>query len=245
MTIHDTSVEAATADEPTQRRLDPEVVRCPAKLAHVVLRSKHFEEARRWYETVLGAFTTFGNDKLAFMTYDDEHHRIALVNLPEHAPERPRGSPGLEHIGFTYASLGELLATCRRLADQGILPTWAVNHGPTTSVYYEDPDGNEIELQVDNFDDLGQLLEWAGSGAFAVNPIGPVVDVDALIARWEAGEDEASLLRPCSVDEMPPPQLDLLAHRPVGERRCFAGVACETGVGLCGSGPRSAQALWS
>lgn len=200
--------EDPPATEP--RTLTPEVVRRPSKLAHLVLRTKHYEAARHWYETVLGAFTVFGNEKLSFLTYDDEHHRIALVNLPEHAPDRPAGSPGLEHIGFTYASLGELLATYRRLAGEGIEPSWCVNHGPTTSIYYSDPDGNEVELQVDNFDDMGGLLEWFATGAFAVNPIGPVFDPEELATRWEAGEDETALLRPLGVEDMPPPQLDLL-----------------------------------
>jgi len=26
-----------------------------------------------------------------------------------------------------------------------------VNHRPTTSMYYRDPDGNRVELQIDNF----------------------------------------------------------------------------------------------
>jgi catechol-2,3-dioxygenase len=205
MTIDDLTTEPAR-----RRRLEPAVVRRPTKLAHVVLRTKHFEEAIAWYQEVLGAFTVFRNDKLAFLTYDDEHHRLALVPLPDDAPDRPAGAPGLEHIGFTYASIGDLLATYRRLAGAGITPVWAVNHGPTTSIYYRDPDGTEIELQADNFDGLDELIEWFATGAFAVNPIGPVIDPEELAARWESGEDEAALRRPCSAEDMPPPQLDLL-----------------------------------
>lgn len=204
------TVDDLTTEPGQRRRLEPAVVRRPTKLAHVVLRTKHFDEAIAWYQEVLGAFTVFRNEKLAFLTYDDEHHRLALVPLPEHAPDRPEGAPGLEHIGFTYASIGDLLATYRRLAHADITPVWAVNHGPTTSLYYRDPDGNEIELQADNFDGLDELIQWFATGAFAVNPIGPVVDPEELAARWEAGEDEAALCRPCSAEDMPPPQLDLL-----------------------------------
>jgi catechol-2,3-dioxygenase len=55
--------------------------------------------------------------------------------------------PGLEHIAATYGSLGELLATYRRLATHRIEPYWSINHGPTISLYYKDPDGNRLELQ--------------------------------------------------------------------------------------------------
>ena len=38
-----------------------------------------------------------------------------------------------------------------RLKKQGIVPHTCMNHGFTTSLYYLDPDGNEVEIQVDNF----------------------------------------------------------------------------------------------
>jgi len=196
------------------RTLDASTTFRPAKLAHVVLRTAHFDEAIDWYQTVLGAFTVFRSDALAFLTYDEEHHRIALAAVPpvERRPE-DRARPGLEHIGFTYASLGELLGTFRRLRAAGIEPTWAVNHGPTTSIYYEDPDGNEIELQVDNFADLQGLLGWASSGAFAINPIGTLFDPEDLARRLEAGAPEADLLHPLGPDQMQPPDLERLpAH---------------------------------
>ncbi len=45
----------------------------PAKLAHFVLRSRHFETTRDWYRRVLGMRVVFDNGKLVFLTYDDEH----------------------------------------------------------------------------------------------------------------------------------------------------------------------------
>ena len=152
------------------RTLDASTTFRPAKLAHVVLRTAHFDEAIDWYQTVLGAFTVFRSDALAFLTYDEEHHRIALAAVPpvERRPE-DRARPGLEHIGFTYASLGELLGTFRRLRAAGIEPTWAVNHGPTTSIYYEDPDGNEIELYIDV-----PGVDWVNNPELIMNPIKPL-----------------------------------------------------------------------
>jgi len=166
----------------------------PAKFAHVVLRTKRLGELASWYETVLGARAVFRNDSIAFLTYDDEHHRIALVQNPGFA-DPPENAVGLEHFAYTFASLGELLQTYKRLSAKGIRPFWCVNHGPTTSLYYKDPDGNRVELQIDNFPDIASLHAWFASGAFAKNPIGVNYDPEKLLARWENGDALDELIR--------------------------------------------------
>ena len=37
------------------------------------------------------------------------------------------------------------------LKDEGISPYWCIHHGITVSMYYGDPDGNQMEFQVDCF----------------------------------------------------------------------------------------------
>src|SRR3546814_9050284 len=66
----------------------------------------------------------------------------------------PEGVVGVHHCSFTYATLADLMSTYERLRDKGIRPVFPINHGPTTSMYYADPDGNQIELQVDNYDQI-------------------------------------------------------------------------------------------
>lgn len=165
----------------------------PTKFAHVVLRTSRFEEMKRWWCTVLEAHVVFENPMLAFITYDDEHHRLALVNLPG-LSDRPEQSCGLEHLAYTYASLGDLLETYVRLRDGGITPYWCINHGPTTSMYFRDPDGNQVELQVDNFPSVEALNAWFRTDAFAKNPIGVDYDPEKLLARFRAGEPLAELV---------------------------------------------------
>ncbi len=56
----------------------------------------------------------------------------------------------------------------------------------TFSYYYPDPDGNHIELQVDNFGDWAASSEWMrNSEEFHANPIGVFVD-PALVAEAAA-----------------------------------------------------------
>jgi hypothetical protein len=121
------------------------------------------------------------------MSYDEEHHRLALVETPEKAP-LPSGAVGLDHVAYSLDDLGELLGTYERLRAKGILPVFSVNHGPTTSLYYADPDGNRVEFQVDNFDTEAETKGWFGSEAFAKNPIGVEFDPEVLAMRYRRGD---------------------------------------------------------
>ena len=165
---------------------DPQA-RPPIKLAHLVLATRQFDAQMRWWTVVLGARIVFRNEMLCFLSYDDEHHRIALINTPAHGA-RPPESVGVHHVAFTYATLDDLLHTYDRLKGHGIRPSWCINHGPTTSLYYRDPEDMQVELQVDNMDNAEELDAWFRSGAFARNPIGVEFDPELLLARHRAGE---------------------------------------------------------
>ena len=164
----------------------------PTRLAHVVMRTSQIDALVNWYRTVLCAEIVFSDGSLAFLAYDDEHHRIAVIQVPGLLPQ-PAGMCGVHHIAFTYASLQDLVNNYERLQAAGITPVWCVNHGPTTSMYYADPDGNQVELQVDNYDTVKAASEFFFSAAFTTNPIGVDFDPAELARRFRAGEDEASI----------------------------------------------------
>src|SRR6266566_690654 len=166
----------------------------PAKFAHFVLRTGQFDKMAEWYKTVLAARIVFRDERLCFLSYDDEHHRLALIQMPGLAPRDPE-SAGTDHVAYSYRDLGELLATYRRLKAHGILPHWPINHGVTTSMYYRDPDNNRVELQIDNFATAEGCQAYFQSQAFADNPVGVTYDPEELCARYEAGEPLADLLR--------------------------------------------------
>jgi len=174
----------------------------PSKLAHIVFQTNRIEELRDWYCAVLGGQVIYENPNLSFVTYDDEHHRVAFVNFGPLAPRdthtelmiKSTEQPGLHHVAFTFGSMGELLDNYVRLRDRGIRPFFCVNHGPTTSMYYRDPDGNRVELQIDNFATAQEGQDWMLSPAFAQNPIGVEYDPDELVKRFKAGVPVAELV---------------------------------------------------
>jgi catechol 2,3-dioxygenase-like lactoylglutathione lyase family enzyme len=158
----------------------------PAKLAHVVFKTPRLQQMSDWYTQVLDGMVVFADERIAFITYDREHHRVALIKIPRllKVPgivwKLHRKFWGFDHVAFSYDRLETLTATYRRLADAGIYPVWCINHGPTTSMYYEDPDGNRVELQVDNFATNLELMDWLAGGQFDKNPIGVEFDPGTL-----------------------------------------------------------------
>jgi catechol-2,3-dioxygenase len=164
----------------------------PDRLAHIVFKTADKNRLMAWYGQVLNAHVVFQNDFIGFLTYDDEHHRIAFIQIPGLEPNSGK-STGLHHVAFTYATMDGLISNYERLRDAGVRPAHCVNHGPTTSMYYSDPDGNSVELQIDNFATNDEVDTWFGSGEFAENPIGVDFEPDDLAAKFRSGVPEAEL----------------------------------------------------
>ena len=132
----------------------------------MVIRCKHFEQTLDWYKTVLVAKEVFVNDLIAFITYDDEHHRIALVNIGAEADDIGTGA-GVDHVAFGVENVAALVNHYSRLKEAGIEPVRSIHHGGTLSLYYADPEGVRSEFQVEAFSDMEQVEEFMKSGAFA------------------------------------------------------------------------------
>jgi hypothetical protein len=62
-------------------------------------------------------------------------------------------------------------------------------------MYYRDPDGNRIELQVENFADSKDAIDFMNGPIFEANPIGVLFDADELVERFHAGVPEEELVR--------------------------------------------------
>jgi catechol 2,3-dioxygenase-like lactoylglutathione lyase family enzyme len=63
------------------------------KFAHVVFQTSRLQAMRDWYCTVLEAHVVHERGDLCFITFDDEHHRIAFISPP--------GGGGRRHIDGT------------------------------------------------------------------------------------------------------------------------------------------------
>ena len=160
----------------------------PQSLAHVVLRttSENYQAMIQFYLELLSAHIVHTTPVLTFLRYDEEHHRIAIIQTPETTPKpKDAGFAGLDHVAFTYPTLTQLAQQYTYLKsnpENPLRPLWCVNHGPTTSMYYRDPDGNKVELQVDNFDTPEDANDFMKGPLYGMNPMGSDFDPD----EWAA-----------------------------------------------------------
>ncbi len=159
----------------------------PYKFAHIGLRTHDLATARSWYLKVLDGKPVFENDRVCFMAYDEEHHRVVLFHDPDFKkPAKPRSGGPLHHFTYTFATLDDLLDKHTVLREAGIEPIYCLNHGPTLSMYYADPMNNSVELQIDTMT-MDQAFEFMYSDVFKKNFTGIPFDPVELAARRRAG----------------------------------------------------------
>jgi catechol-2,3-dioxygenase len=188
-------------------------------LHHYGLTTANLDGMMQWYSTVLGMSVVFkssaplGKDapipvSAAWVTNDKANHRVGLIAMQQLTRDSERSHhTRLQHIAYEYQSLDALLDTFVRLKAAGITPLLSADHGPTTSMYYEDPDGNSVELLVDNFGSWEQSGHFMrASPEFASKPMGTYVDMEKLVAARSAGSSPGEIHRRAYAGEFTPDQ---------------------------------------
>ena len=151
----------------------------------------------QWYKTVFGAKIQHQNEFLAFMTFDEEHHRFVIFEDPA-TVTKSENAAGVDHVGFGLASFSDFVLTYERLKAEGIMPFMTLNHRFTTSLYYHDPDGNDVEFSVDNFSTKGECDAFVRSDQMEEigrPPFGHIFDPEELARLYHQGLPEKTLAR--------------------------------------------------
>ncbi|MBV8211727.1 MAG: VOC family protein [Verrucomicrobia bacterium] len=113
---------------------------------HVGLYAKDPAVTAEFYREVLGMQIVGGSSAehplgaSAFLCSrpEEEGHEIALVANPE-----------FRHVAFKVASLAERRSYYQRVCDRQITVKLVFNHGSSLAFYFDDPDGNMIEIYWD------------------------------------------------------------------------------------------------
>jgi catechol-2,3-dioxygenase len=113
-------------------------------LGHVGLYVRDIERSKAFYRDILGLKVSDENPKTGstFMTAKDrldEHHELLLV------PGREDGKV-VQQISFRCASLADVKAFYRLFLARNIPINRTVSHGNAVGVYFQDPDGNQVEV---------------------------------------------------------------------------------------------------
>lgn len=162
---------------------------------HINLKTTRLQEMIDWYGAVCGVEVLHQDEFGAWMSNDDANHRVALLAFPNFTDDPDKEThTGLHHSAFEYASFEDMMASYARLREAGITPAICLDHGMTFSYYYADPDGNNVELQVDVFGDWGASSAYVReSDVFHANPIGRFVDPERVYADHAAGVPSAEI----------------------------------------------------
>lgn len=178
----------------------------PPQLHHATFMTLDIESMVAFYEQVVGLHPVFYGHDAAWLTNDQANHRIALLKLPGTVPpvNKPH-SAGLHHTAFEYVTFNSWLNNYERLRDQGVLPHICFHHGMTMSMYYADPEGNGVEIQVDVFHDWNASKEWMwASQEFASDQIGAPFDPAKLVAARNSGLSEQEIQKAAYAKEYVP-----------------------------------------
>ena len=163
------------------------------RLQHVGLTTGNLDAMLNWYGKVLGltvharvtapAGSPFKS--VAFATNDEVNHRLSFFETPGLSVDSNRDHHArVQHIAFEYKTLDDLLGTYIRLKTLGIPLLWAADQFIQTAMYYADPDGNILELNVNNFSDDWTVTEQLRNlpSRLHVN-----IDLEKMIAAYKEG----------------------------------------------------------
>ncbi len=178
------------------------------RFGEVVLKTSQYEALKAWYSQVLDIKPMFESERredlgpgamrqmCTIRPYSEFPFTETLVILDfAELKQNDQTVSGMDHFQMQFASIDHLFDRYEALAAHGIVPTRSANHGPSTSFYYRDPDGNRVELSVKNYATEAETLIFMQSEAFRRNPAGIDVDPAEYIGRYRNGVSLEELRR--------------------------------------------------
>ncbi len=142
------------------------------ELGHVVFYVRELDRSVQFYTDVVG-LTEQGrifNDRAALLSGGRTHHELLLIEVGA-APGPAQGRRlGLYHVGWKIGTtLAELKAAYDRILAEDYPIDGVSDHTVSQSIYLRDPDGNEVELFVDNPD-----FDWSTDSSWMEAPVKPL-----------------------------------------------------------------------
>lgn len=124
-----------------------------AELGHVVLYVRNLARSIAFYRDAVG-LTLAGeifDGRAAMLTGGRTHHELLLIEVGDAPGPLTGRRVGLYHVGW---KIGESLDALRTLRDtlraRNVAIDGVSDHTVSQSLYLRDPDGNEVELYVDD-----------------------------------------------------------------------------------------------
>jgi len=142
------------------------------ELGHVVYYVRNLEASLKFYHEAvgLGISGKIFRDRAALLTGGRTHHELLLIEVGEATGPSEGKRIGLYHVGWKIgASLDDLKQARDRIREQGYAIEGLSDHTVSQSIYLRDPDGNEVELFVDN-----PAFDWKSDTSWMEEPVKPL-----------------------------------------------------------------------
>ncbi len=121
----------------------------PSRLGHVHLKVRDLERAVAFYRDVLGLEVTERFGSFVFLSLGEAHHDLALQSIGgEDSAGTGEQEPGLYHAAWEVDDADALRRASERLSERGV-DVSPVDHGISKALYFDDPDGNGVEIYLD------------------------------------------------------------------------------------------------
>lgn len=144
----------------------------PIQLGHVVLYVRSLEASLSFYRDALGLATTarLFNGRAVMLSGGRTHHEIMLIEVGD-APGPLQGRRlGLYHVAWKVGDdIADLRAARQRLQTAGVAVHGMADHTISQSLYLRDPDGNEVEVYVDD-----PTVDWRNDDNWSQVPVKPL-----------------------------------------------------------------------
>lgn len=135
------------------------------KIGHAHLKVRDLDRSIAFYTAYLGLHLTERVDNAyAFLTTGAFHHDIALQHVGFNAPQPPAHGTGLYHVAFEVPDKRSFAAAYQKLTQAGIAVA-AVDHYISWAMYFDDPDGNGLEIYWDTRNEPNGRPLWHGENA--------------------------------------------------------------------------------
>ena len=79
----------------------------PARFSHIVLQTNNLKPMVDFYMNVVGCKAVWEAPIGAFLTFDDEHHRVLIIENPT-LKAKQKNRNGMVHFAFLFNSLEDL-----------------------------------------------------------------------------------------------------------------------------------------
>ncbi len=131
------------------------------KLGHAHLKVRDLDRSIAFYTKFFNLHLVERvGDQYAFLTDSEMHHELALNAIGNNAPRPPAHATGLFHIAFEVPDKKSFAQAYKSLVDTGVA-VGPVDHLISWALYFDDPDGNGLEIYYDTRAER-KVMFWRG-----------------------------------------------------------------------------------